>query len=614
MDRRKFLRRSGALSLPLLTGLPGVRAAGSSFLTSLLPRNSDRVLILIQLNGGNDGLNTLIPTDQLGAYQAVRPVTHQATGPLKALTTSLSLHSRMGGMQQLFNEGKMSIIQDVGYPNQNRSHFRSTDIWSTGSDATTELDTGWLARHLDVDFPNFPDGYPNTTQTDPPAISMGNVANATCQGVVTNLSQTVQNPFNLTFLSPGGDTPIPDDAYGDELEFLRISIEQTNEYGTVINNAAVAGTTTATYPEGQLQNQFQNIVRLISGGLRTQVYVATLNGFDTHATQVEGGDSSAGHHGNLLEHLSESIAALQNDLEAQGIADRVMGMTVSEFGRRIKENNSMGTDHGTAAPQFIFGNCVSGTVLGDNPTIDIEVDQDAGVPMQYDFRDVYGSILKDWFEVPEADIRTLLYPGFVYLPIANGCAASLPVDLMDFTATGKQKSIDLAWQTANETNNEGFEVERSMDGQTFSRIGWVPAASSDRSGVRAYELSDQDVTVGPLYYYRLRQRDLDGAFEYSPVKTARLKGSALGEWSVGNPFPNPATAATTVQVYAPVDGRVSFSIFNAAGQRVAGDSTNLLGRRDTRINLGLGRLPAGAYTVRFAFDNGDYRTRKLIIN
>ena len=211
MDRRNFLRRAGAFSLPLLGGIPGVRAAGSSLFSALLPPDSDRVLVLVQLAGGNDGLHTLIPLDQLSELQSVRPNIYMPQSGLKPLTNSLALHSRMGSMQSMFNDGGLSIIQSVGYPLQNRSHFRSTDIWTTASDANIELDTGWLGRHLEVDLPGFPSGYPNNDHPDPPAISMGSVANATCQGMVTNLSQTVENPFDVTSLAPGGNTPIPND-------------------------------------------------------------------------------------------------------------------------------------------------------------------------------------------------------------------------------------------------------------------------------------------------------------------------------------------------------------------------------------------------------------------
>ena len=616
MDRRNFLRRASALSIPLIGGMPGIRAASNSIFTSILPPNANRVLVLVQLNGGNDGLNTLVPLDQLSQLQTVRQNVFQPQSSLRALTTSLALHGRMEAMQQLFTAGKMSIVQDVGYPNQNRSHFRSTDIWTTGSNATDpKVETGWIGRTLERDFQGFPENFPSNGQPHPPAISMGNSANATCQGLVTNMSQTVNNPFNLTFLDDDYDTPVPDDNYGDELSFLRVAIEQTNAYGTVIRDAANTGSTVATYPENSnLSNQLRNVARLISGGLQTQVYVVQHNGFDTHAGQVELGTVTNGAHANLVGDLSASIAAFQDDLEQLGLADRVLGMTFSEFGRRIRSNDSMGTDHGTAAPMFLFGNCVSGSILGQNPTIDTQVDQNEGVPMQYDFRDVYGSVLTDWFEVPESEVRDILYPNFVRLPVANGCASSLPVDLLDFTATGQSKKIELRWQTTREENNEGFDVERSTDGRNFTKIGFVAATGVDASGVRSYQLEDHDVTTGPLYYYRLRQRDLDGSFEFSSIRSARLKGSAIGEWTIGHAYPNPAVDQTTIQIYAPTDTGLSYSVFNAAGQRVMNDSTQLIGGRDNQVSIRLGRLPAGTYSVRFATDKGNSETRKVLVH
>ena len=615
MDRRNFLRRAGALGIPLLTGVPGVRAAGSSILTSLLPPDSDKVLVLVQLAGGNDGLNTLIPTDQLGALQAVRQNIFMPASTLQPLTNSLSFHGRMGGMRDLYNMGKLSIIQDVGYPNQNRSHFRSTDIWTTASSANEELETGWIGRHLDVHYPNFPAGYPENSGDAPPAISMGNVANATCQGLITNMSQTVNNPDDATTLTLGGDTPVPNDNYGDELSFLRVAIEQTNEYSDAIRSASSNGFNMADYPGGRFAEQLANVAKLIKGGLSTSVYVVTLGGFDTHDTQTNSGSNTSGRHADLLGELSDGIAAFQEDLEMLGLDQRVLGMTFSEFGRRIKSNGSRGTDHGTAAPMFVFGTCASSdTILGDNPTIDPNVGPNTGVPMQYDFRDVYGSVLVDWFEVSEADVRSLLYPGFVRLPVADGCANLLPVALTDFTATGLDKTIQLSWQTQSEDNNTGFEVERSSDGREFRRIGWVPAV--DPAGgnvVRDYELEDANVNLGPLYYYRLKQIDTDGTFAYSAVRTARLAGAGIGEWSFGQPFPNPVVDETTVQVYAPVDGRVSYTLFAANGQRILSDSATVYGRTDNRLTVRVGRIPAGMYTLRFTAGDGKYTNRKLVV-
>lgn len=611
MDRRKFLRRASALSLPLLGGVAGVKAAGSSILTSLLPPDSDRVLVLVQLTGGNDGLNTLIPLNQLSELSSVRNNIYMPENSLRSITTDLAFHSRMEGMQNLFSNGLLSIVQNVGYPNQNRSHFRSTDIWTTASDATTELETGWLGRHLEVEYNDYPEGFPNADYPHPPAISMGSVANATCQGTITNLSQTVNNPFNLTYLAPGGNTPLPNDNYGDELGFLRVAIEQTNTYGTEIQNAANLGNTLATYPDSNLARQLQNVVRLISGGLQTNVYVVSLGGFDTHATQTELNPVN-GSHANLLQTLSEALSAFQTDLAMTGLADRVLGMTFSEFGRRIRSNSSRGTDHGDAAPLFVFGNCASGTILGNNPTIDPAVGQNVGLPMEYDFRDIYGSILVDWFDVSEATVRSVLYPGFVYLPVANGCAAVLPVELLNFTARGLDKTIELAWQTASEEDNAGFVVERSLDGRNFAAIGRVPAAGGPE-GIRNYSLTDYDVQSGPVYYYRLRQEDISGNFEYSSIRTARLAGAAVGQWSFGHPYPNPVDAETTVQIYAPTDGRVQYALYNLAGQQVLSDSQTVYGRTDNQLVIRPGRLPSGNYTLRLDAGGGQYANRKLVI-
>lgn len=614
MDRRKFLRRAGAFSLPLLGGVPGVRAAGASLFTSLLPPTSNKVLVLVQLAGGNDGLHTLIPTDQLGELQSLRSNIYMPPAGLQTLTPSLSMHSRMNGMKQMFDDGLLSIVQSVGYPNQNRSHFRSTDIWTTASDALEEVNTGWLGRHLEINYPGFPVDYPTTADPDPPAISMGNIANATCQGMVNNFSHTVDDPSDATELGAGGNTPLPNDNYGDEVEFLRVAIDQTNAYGIRIRDAAASGDTQATYPSGsKLATQLRNVVRLVSGGLGTQVYVVTMGGFDTHSGQSNGANDT-GRHADLMQDLSSSLAAFQQDLAMTGLDDRVMGMTFSEFGRRIRSNGSNGTDHGTAAPLFVFGNCASGTILGDNVELDTSIDQFEGVPMQYDFRDIYGSLLVDWFEVAESDVRSLLYPGFVYLPVAGGCGSALPVDLVDFTATGREKTVDLNWRTERETNNDGFEIERGTDGRTFRRIGWVPATEAGNGGVRDYEMVDRDVDRGVLYYYRLKQKDLSGTEDYSPIRTARLTLGDLGRWSFSHAFPNPAVTETTVQVYAPSDGRVAWSVFNAAGQRLLNDSQTVYGRRDSQLTINVARLPAGAYTIRFtAGEGGKYETRKLIV-
>jgi hypothetical protein len=157
--------------------------------------------------------------------------------------------------------------------------------------------------------------------------------------------------------------------------------------------------------------------------------VVTLGGFDTHANQVNNGNTTQGGHAQLLGWLSDAIDAFQDDVELMGKEEKVLGMTFSEFGRRIRANESLGTDHGTAAPLFVFGTCVNGTILGDNPEISETVDVQEGVPMQFDFRSVYGSILMDWFDVAEIDVRELLYEDFQHIPIIEGCAPTYTQEL-----------------------------------------------------------------------------------------------------------------------------------------------------------------------------------------
>ena len=216
--------------------------------------------------------------------------------------------------------------------------------------------------------------------------------------------------------------------YGYELDFLRTAIKQTNAYSGSIETAAANGNNMAQYPgDNRLAEQLKIIAQLISGGLQTQVYVVNLGGFDTHAAQIAD-TTTTGVHANLLQTLSDAVAAFQEDLQLLGLDERVVGMTFSEFGRRIRSNDSLGTDHGTAAPLFVFGSCINPAIIGENPEIPDEVDNQEGVSMQYDFRSVYGSILMDWFEVSEDDVKSLLYEGFQHIPIIQLCSTVSTLD------------------------------------------------------------------------------------------------------------------------------------------------------------------------------------------
>ena len=612
MNRRNFLRNTGALALPALLSR-GIAAAPVQLFSQFINPDSDKVLVLIRLSGGNDGLNTLVGLDQLDTLQQLRPTVALPANTLLNLTPSVALHGAMNGMKTLFDEGKLAAVQAVGYPNQNRSHFRSTDIWTSASAANEVLTTGWFGRYLESDYPDYPVDYPNSQVPYPFAMTMGNVISETCQGTAANFGVAVSNPYNYLRITPGGDAPLPPGTnYETEVNYVRNLVGQSNEYGQIVQAAANQGETLATnYTNGTLSRQLRDIATLISGGLGTKIYIATLGGFDTHSAQVIDGDSTAGKHSELMTELSDSVKAFMDDLELLGLGDRVMGLTFSEFGRRIRENASLGTDHGDAAPLFAFGNCVQGGILGENPVLDTEFDQNQGVPFQYDFRDVYGSVLMDWFEVPEATVRNLVSPSFQYLPVFGGCAQSLPVDLMSITAIGLEKEIEVRWSTAREENNAGFVIERSEDGRNFRRIGLVPAALNG-DVPNDYTFTDRGVRLGVLYYYRLRQEDMNGSFEHSPIQTARLRGTARGDWAVGLPRPNPVRQDSYLKVYAPTDGTATYTIHDTNGRLLRQTKLVLQGRTDNRIPLQPDRLPSGTYVFRLRTHDGRSFARKFI--
>ena len=425
MKRRQFLKTTtAAAATPIFVNGIAVSALANSSLFSSINGESDRVLVLIQLNGGNDGLNTFIPLDYYDNLANLRSNVLIPENNLLTFEDTIGLHPNMTGIKNVYENAQMSVIQSVGYPQQNRSHFRSTDIWTSGSSSSEFVNTGWLGRYFDEQYANYPEEYPNEDCPDPFAITVGSQVSQTCQGLGGNFSIAINDPTNLNPLATGGSDDVPDTLYGMELEFLRQTIEQTNAYGDSVTAAADLGVNMVDYPaDNALAQKLKNVALMISGGLQTKVYIVSIGGFDTHANQVEINDPTIGEHATLLSSLSQAIEVFQADLNAQDLDQRVIGMTFSEFGRRIRSNASFGTDHGDAAPMILFGSCVNPGIVGDNPVIGTEdqVGIETGVPMQFDFRDIYGSILMDWFEIEETMVQNLLYNDFNYMPILEPC-------------------------------------------------------------------------------------------------------------------------------------------------------------------------------------------------
>jgi uncharacterized protein (DUF1501 family) len=331
----------------------------------------------------------------------------------------------------MYNDKKMCIVQDVGYPDANYSHFRSTEIWESASSSAQFVPSGWLGRYMGKSHPQFPDGYPNAENPDPLSITLGAIVSPTCQGQTVNMGMALLNlEYFHQLLSEGADEA-PDSPFGHELTFLRRTIQQSNAYTESIKKAAGKAKNLSTkYPNNNyLADQLKVVSHLIAGGLKTKIFVVNLGGFDTHSDQTDKSDPTKGVHSQLLKMLSEAVDAFQDDLRLLGLENKILTMTYSEFGRRVASNDSYGTDHGAAAPLMLFGTTVNPIVLGKNPTIPDKVTVEDNVYMQYDFRSVYATVLNQWLGVPKTTLKELLFEEFDILPLLNERITPIEDDL-----------------------------------------------------------------------------------------------------------------------------------------------------------------------------------------
>lgn len=417
MKRRDFLKYSSFSTIPLmLPGIPVNALTNTPLLDLLAQTANDKILIVIQLNGGNDGLNMVIPIDQYSGLSQVRSnIMIAESKVLKLANTSITgLHPAMKGVQTIYNEGKVRLLHDVGYNPSNFSHFRSLDIWlQANSDTTIPVNTGWMGRFLDLEYPGFPDGYPNAEFPDPPAVQMGSVVSSGLMGQYAIDGIAVADPGDFAQISKGSnlDQNPPVTAYGRELKYIRLLTLQTQKYTDSVKEALIKGSILSPLwpqPNTGLAAQMKLVAQMISGGLQSKIYMVEQGGYDTHFNQVLTGDTSLGEHSNLLGELSGAISAFQDEMRRHSLEDRVVGITFSEFGRRIKSNGSLGTDHGTAAPMLAFGSQVIPGALGKNPTISSSVTVADNLQPQTDFRQVYNSLLKDWFGMTDPQLATVL--------------------------------------------------------------------------------------------------------------------------------------------------------------------------------------------------------------
>jgi uncharacterized protein (DUF1501 family) len=404
-SRRTFLQALGIAGAGgfALAGSQISSAMASPITAALAASTNDRVLVLIRLKGGNDGLNTIVPINDHALYASRRPSIALPVNSLYNLSPDHGLPSFMSALQSRWGNGQMKVVHGVGYQGQNLSHFRSSDIWSS-TDAVNALDTGWMGRFFENEFPNFI----LTPPPVPPAIQIGSLGNLAFEGVQTNYAFSVADPQQLYNLAQNGwqhdPVNVPACTYGDQLGFLRTTTNTTFAYAGVINTAYQASTSQASYGNNSIANQLAIVARLIKGQLGTKVYMVSLDGFDTHANQ-------ANTHANRMQQLAASINAFYTDLAAYGNQDEVLCMTISEFGRTVHENGSSGTDHGAAAPMMLFGGGLNGNgFVGTHPSLS-NLDANGNMIHTTDFRDVYSTVMKDWLCIPAATVNQAMLNG-----------------------------------------------------------------------------------------------------------------------------------------------------------------------------------------------------------
>lgn len=441
MRRRNFIKLTSTASA--LSLLPTeVFALFKSAGMSSCPNPNSKKIVLIQLSGANDGLNTIIPINQYDTYATLRPNIKlnnvgSSNGLINldstlALANQVGLHPSLIGFKNLYDNGLMKIIQGVGYPSQDKSHFKSTDLWLSGGDGTkanNNIDNGWIGRFLENYYANF------LNSSFPLGIQLGSSDNslgfhgAIEHGMSLNISGQDLSGFYSVINGLGGTPPtnIPDSEYGSLIQYIINNDAATNSYAQTISNSFNSGSNSLAYPNTSLSNQLKTVARFISGGLQTKVYLAKISGFDTHDMQVAANNTThLGAHANLLTQLSEAINTFIMDLNNQNLGNDVVAVTFSEFGRRAGENGSLGTDHGEIAPMFIFGNAINPGISGTNINLSEAVSTNSYQvkTVQHDYRRVFSTVLQDWLGTSNQTLDLTFYnytdnTGFSNNKIAN---------------------------------------------------------------------------------------------------------------------------------------------------------------------------------------------------
>lgn len=363
---------------------------------------SDTILVVCQLSGGNDGLNTVVPySDPL--YYKFRPSLGHKEDVVLKINESLGFHPSMKGLHSLYKEGKVAVIQNVGYPKPNRSHFKSMDIWQSAS-PDDKMKHGWIGRHIDIAMKG---QAPNPIlalglSTEKPLALVGENASIPCFASLSDVQNMLGDASSEKLLRDiqgmdamsGSPTRVVQQANKSALDAMSILSKQLSKFSPK-----------QTYGDDNFGKGFKQIAQLIGASPTTRVVYFSAGGFDTHSRQLDT-------HAKLLENFSGAVTSFQREMEALGKADKVVVLVFSEFGRRVSENASQGTDHGAAAPMFLIGSKVKGGIHGSKP--DLTDLQDGDVKYKIDFREVYAATLDQWVG---SDSEVVLGQKFNKIPV-----------------------------------------------------------------------------------------------------------------------------------------------------------------------------------------------------
>ncbi len=386
MDRRNFLKQSVFAS-----GM----ALAPSFLKGMEFLRPDQLsgyknVIIIQLSGGNDGLNSIIPISN-DIYHSLRPQIAKKAAQTIKISDNLAFNDHLKAIAELYDQGEVCIVNNVGYPNPNRSHFRSTDIWQTASDTNQYLSTGWVGRYLDA---NCQHPYQAIEVDNSLSLAMkGNRMNGIAVSDPHQLYQTTREPFFKNIIKNTHKDMLDEDNQG----YLYKTMLETYSSASYIQETSKVYKTSTEYPQSPFAKNLKTIADFIVSGLKTRVYYSSLGGFDSHVNQLNSQD-------RLLRIYAEAIGALVNDLKKNNKFRDTLILTFSEFGRRVKQNGSRGTDHGAANNVILIGGSLKRSgIYNELPNLS-ELDTNGDLKYSVDFRSIYATVLNNWLQVNDRDI------------------------------------------------------------------------------------------------------------------------------------------------------------------------------------------------------------------